>query len=77
MDDVRGQNAKIREYLEQGHWLSPLDAVVKFHCLRLGARIYDIKGELAGTGKQVVTRTKTLSSGKRVAEYTVPNREAT
>ena len=40
---MNNQNKQIREYLELGFKLTPLEALNKFGCLRLGARIYDLK----------------------------------
>jgi len=38
-----GQSKQILNYLEQGHSITPMDALEKFSCFRLGARIYDLK----------------------------------
>ena len=71
------QTAQIRAYMEAGHWISGLDALAKFKCFRLAARIHDIKRELEGGGLQVVKRVRTLNGGKKIAEYTIAVREAT
>jgi hypothetical protein len=34
---------KILKWLEQGKGITPLDALKEFKCLRLGARIYDLR----------------------------------
>lgn len=39
----KSQNQAIREYLEAGHSITPLEALNKFNCFRLGARIADLK----------------------------------
>ena len=39
------QNKRIRQYLESGRKLTPLDALYQFNCFRLGARIYDLKDQ--------------------------------
>jgi len=39
------QNEQIREALNKGEVLTPKDAWVRFRCMRLGARIYDLKHE--------------------------------
>ncbi|MDD5358392.1 MAG: helix-turn-helix domain-containing protein [Candidatus Nanoarchaeia archaeon] len=55
----------ILEYLKKGGKLTPLKALRRFNCLRLGARIYDLRAK----GHPIKMRMKTLWSGKRVAEY--------
>ena len=37
------QNLKIRQYLEAGHRLTPLESLYSFGTLRLSARIYDLR----------------------------------
>jgi len=37
------QNQQILRALQRGECISPLDALDRFHCLRLGARIYDLR----------------------------------
>ena len=39
------QNELIKQALERGETLTPLDALDRFGCFRLGARIYDLKKE--------------------------------
>lgn len=75
-DDLKTQTAQIRAHMEAGNWLSPLEALAKFKSFRLGARVWEIKRDLAGTNRQVVKRTRTLLDGKRVAEYTIALRDA-
>lgn len=58
------QTAEILEHLKQGHSLTPLEALNKFGCFRLGARIWDIKH----LGWDVKTRNKKVGK-KHVAEY--------
>lgn len=74
-DDLKTQTAQIRAHMEAGNWISPLEALAKFKCFRLGARCWEIKRELEGTNKCIVKRTKTLLDRKRVAEYTIALRE--
>ena len=59
------QNAKIAEYLKQGNSITPLDALKMFGCLRLGARIADLKER----GLNIVTERVVTPNGKRVASY--------
>lgn len=37
------QSKQILDYLQAGNALTPLEAMRKFNCLRLGARIYDLR----------------------------------
>ncbi|MDD5013502.1 MAG: helix-turn-helix domain-containing protein [Atribacterota bacterium] len=59
------QSKLILAYLKKGGKLTPLKALKRFNCLRLGARIYDLKAK----GCPIKTRMITTWSGKRVAEY--------
>ena len=40
------QTARILSYLLEGHSITPLEALDKFGCFRLGARIKDIERQL-------------------------------
>ena len=59
------QNAMIRAALEAGDRLTPLDALKRFGCFRLGARIYDLRREGMASEKRMVE----VGDGKHVAEY--------
>jgi hypothetical protein len=62
------QNQLIRKHLEAGKSLTPLDALYKFGCFRLGARIYDLKQQ----GLKIKSELIEISSGgktKRVSIY--------
>ena len=64
------QNKQIRQYLESGRVISPLDALYKFGCFRLSARIYDLRHE----GMRIMARTRRIISGgkpKHITEYYV------
>lgn len=66
--DRKSQNQKIGEWLLAGKTINPLQALEKFGCFRLGARIHDLK---AG-GMQIVTeRVTDKKSGKFWAEYKI------
>lgn len=62
----RSQNARIAAYLKDGNSITPMDALNKFGCLRLGARIADIK-ELYGW--KIESNRVLTDTGKRVASY--------
>lgn len=62
------QNEAIFEYLKQHQeGITPLDALEKFRCLRLGAHIHDIKAELPPD--QRITSTLETKNGKTYARY--------
>jgi hypothetical protein len=57
----------ILQHLKQGYSLTPYEALVKFGCLRLGARIYDLKEE----GHAIESVMIATESGKHVAQYSM------
>lgn len=59
------QKQMILTALKNGERLTHLDAERRFRCLRLGARIYDLKQ----AGHNIESRMITVPSGKRVKEY--------
>ncbi len=61
----QSQNKMILDALLSGDRLTHLIAEQRFRCLRLGARIYDLKQQ----GHNIQRRMITVPSGKRVAEY--------
>ena len=62
----KAQSQMILEYMAQGHRISPLEALNKFGCLRLGARIYDLKNEGHNIIMEMVSE-----NGKRFARYSL------
>lgn len=48
------QEDAILDWLRQGHSLSPLEALQRFQCLRLGARVFDLRRK----GHAIVSRTE-------------------
>lgn len=59
------QAGRILSHLRAGNKLTALEALERFQCLRLAARIH----ELRDAGWQIEERTVETRSGKRVAEY--------
>lgn len=59
------QSKMILAALRNGDRLTHLIAEQRFRCLRLGARIYDLKQQ----GHEIKRRMITVPSGKRLAEY--------
>lgn len=63
--DAASQEARILSALKEGRRLTPLDAQAQFQCMRLGARIWSLKGQ----GHDIRTTMITTPTGKRVAQY--------
>lgn len=63
---MESQNLQIRKHLESGKTITPLEALRSYDCLRLGARIYDLKRD----GLPVKTEIK-RNGRKRFAEYSL------
>jgi hypothetical protein len=61
------QNKQIADYLNKGKKLTPIDALNKFGCFRLAARIADLRNE----GMNIVTNTIKLENNKQIAQYSV------
>jgi hypothetical protein len=62
------QNKQILEYLKNGNSITPLTALEKFNCLRLSARILDLKDKGYNIKTEMV---KSKLSGKTYAKYTL------
>ena len=60
------QRNNILAYLKSGRSLTPLEALDLFGCLRLGARIWDLRAE----GYDIEARTLEVK-GKHVAVYSL------
>lgn len=59
------QEDAILKHLQQGNTLTPLDALRLFGCLRLGARIWDLRQK----GHNVEMKVVEVANGKHVAQY--------
>ena len=57
------QKQQILNYLKGGNTLTPVEALNKFGCMRLGARIYDLKRDGHPIVRQLV------GAGKKYAQY--------
>lgn len=64
----KSQNDAIQEYLEAGHSITPLEALNKFNCFRLGARIADLKKRGLNIRNFPINDPNT---GKRYANYRI------
>ena len=65
---TKTQKEKIREYLEQGHSLTPIDALELFGCFRLATRIFELKKEGLNIETDMV---ENKATGKRYASYSI------
>lgn len=63
---MKTQNEKIKAYLTKGKSITPLDALTKFGCLRLSARIKNLRDE----GLNIATKYVTVK-GKTFASYSI------
>jgi len=58
------QTEQIRKHLESGRTITPLEALNDYGCMRLGARVLDLKREGMAIHSRLISR-----NGKRFAEY--------
>jgi len=61
------QTKQIADYLNKGKKLTPIDALTKFGCFRLAARIADLRND----GMSIVTKTIKLDNNKQIAQYSI------
>lgn len=64
---MESQNDKIRQHLEAGYTITPLEALQLFGCLRLSGRIYDLIHEGLPVNSEMIE-----INGKRIARYSLP-----
>lgn len=62
----KSQQQKILSYLLKGYRITPLEALSKFGCLRLGARIWNLKHMGHKIEREMVDD---IENGKRYASY--------
>lgn len=67
--NAKSQCEQILAYLKQGRTITPLEALDKFGCFRLGARVWDLKKD----GHDIRSRIVDVGNGKRVARYLLIN----
>lgn len=61
------QAGKILAHLQAGNRLTALEALQRFQCFRLAARIHELRNQ----GWQIAERMVETGNGKRVAEYSM------
>ena len=71
MSRLSSQNAMILNFLESGGALTPIEALEKFQCFRLAARINDLKE----AGHNIQTEMVRKKNGKKIAVYSIPKTE--
>lgn len=59
------QTMQIKKHLEKGLPITPIQALNKFNCFRLGARIWDLRTKL----NMNISTTMVERNGKHFAEY--------
>ena len=59
------QETEILNYLQSGNSITPLDALHKFGCFRIGARIYDLKQK----GYNIKSELVRGDNGKHFSSY--------
>lgn len=62
------QTQAIKAHLESGRSITPIDALRQYGCMRLGARIFDLRREGMAVSMRLVKHGK-----KRYAEYYCEN----
>jgi len=63
------QNKQILHYLKTGKPITPLEALYQFGCLRLSARIFELKEN----GWPITCDRQDVGDGKVVGHYTLVN----
>jgi hypothetical protein len=70
--DALSQNKAILHYMQEGHSITFLDAFLKFQCMNLKGRIFDIKKDFGVNADREFIR---LDNGKRVMKYWIKKDE--
>ena len=70
---MTSQTQQIHDYLKSGKPLTAIEALELFKCFRLASRISDLKRQ----GYTINSELITTSTGKRVAQYSLPTSEIT
>lgn len=68
MSRLNSQNAMILNFLESGGSLTPIEALEKFQCFRLAARMNDLRKK----GYVIQTEILKDDNGKSYASYSIP-----
>ena len=60
------QQDKILRHLKKGKPITPLEALREYGCMRLAARVYDLRG----LGHEIISET-VERNGKKIARYRI------
>lgn len=63
---MKTQKQQIQAYLTKGKSLTPIDALTKFGCFRLAARIADLRNDGLNIATKIITK-----NGRSFASYTL------
>lgn len=69
---TKSQCDEILKHLQSGRALTPLEALERFGCFRLGARIYDLKKQGYDIRTDMIQK-----NGKQFASYSLEKEHAT
>ena len=70
------QNEMILNHLRENRSITPLEALHKYGCMRLGARVYDLKRMGFKIRKTVEVRKNAAGQEKHYARYWMVNDDA-
>ena len=65
------QNEMILRYMKEFGSITPWEAMREFGCMRLGARIYDLKRDGVGIIKKTITNKNRFGKTVRFAQYSL------
>ena len=66
MTHTDSQLIRIKDHLKRGHPITPLGALRTYGCMRLGARIWELRQEGLAIDKTMI---EDAATGKRYAQY--------
>ena len=72
MSRKRTQNSRILQHLLEGHSITPIQALEKFGCFRLGARIFELRKQ----GFYIDMKKVDNGEGNKFAKYTLIHRDS-
>lgn len=67
---MKSQSDKILKFMMQGYTITPLTALHLFGCMRLGARIYDLKQQGINIKEKTICRNNKHYSGYFISGIT-------
>ena len=72
MPRQRTQNSRILQHLLDGNSITPIEALEKFGCFRLGARIFELRNQ----GFYIDMKPVDNGKGNKFAKYTLIHRDS-